>query len=143
VLLAMKKRGFGVGKWNGVGGKLETSETVEQAVVRECHEEIGVTPTKFHKQAEIVFDEKHKEVREVLLVHVFLADKWQGEPIESEEMAPKWFPIDKIPLNEMWDDDKYWLKRVLSGEKLKCKFVMDDSDRVAEKTLDTVNNFDT
>ena len=40
VLLAMKKRGFGEGKWNGVGGKLDPGETVEQALVRECQEEI-------------------------------------------------------------------------------------------------------
>lgn len=28
VLLAMKKRGFGVGKWNGAGGKLKDGETI-------------------------------------------------------------------------------------------------------------------
>jgi 8-oxo-dGTP pyrophosphatase MutT (NUDIX family) len=35
VLLAMKKRGFGAGRWNGVGGKLGEGETIEQAVIRE------------------------------------------------------------------------------------------------------------
>lgn len=44
VLLAMKKRGFGAGNWNGVGGKIEAGESIEQALVRECQEEIGVTP---------------------------------------------------------------------------------------------------
>ncbi|MEJ0073651.1 MAG: NUDIX domain-containing protein [Candidatus Saccharibacteria bacterium] len=52
VLLAMKKRGFGAGRWNGVGGKLDPGETVEQALVRECQEEIGVTPTEYHRVAE-------------------------------------------------------------------------------------------
>ncbi len=36
ILLAMKKRGFGADRWNGVGGKLEPGETIEQALVREC-----------------------------------------------------------------------------------------------------------
>ena len=42
VLLAMKKRGFGMGKWNGVGGKVEDGETIEMAAARETGEEIGV-----------------------------------------------------------------------------------------------------
>lgn len=43
VLLAMKKRGFGVGKWNGVGGKVKPGESVKMAVVREVFEEIRVS----------------------------------------------------------------------------------------------------
>ncbi len=42
ILLAMKKRGFGVGKWNGAGGKVTDGETVEAAAIREFQEEIGV-----------------------------------------------------------------------------------------------------
>ena len=43
VLLGMKKRGFGVGKWNGFGGKLEPGETVLEAAAREVKEECGFT----------------------------------------------------------------------------------------------------
>ena len=46
ILLAMKKRGFGEGKYNGVGGKIEGTETPEAAMLRETKEEIGVTPIK-------------------------------------------------------------------------------------------------
>lgn len=34
VLLGLKKRGFGVGKWNGFGGKVQPGETIEDAAVR-------------------------------------------------------------------------------------------------------------
>ncbi|HET6924778.1 MAG TPA: NUDIX domain-containing protein, partial [Candidatus Saccharimonadales bacterium] len=51
ILLAMKKRGFGQGLWNGAGGKVEAGETIEQAMIRECQEEISVTPTTFEKVA--------------------------------------------------------------------------------------------
>lgn len=42
ILLARKKRGFGLGKWNGIGGKIEENETPEQAVIREIKEEFMV-----------------------------------------------------------------------------------------------------
>ena len=42
ILLAMKKRGFGVGKFNGVGGKLIIGETPEMAMLRETKEEMGL-----------------------------------------------------------------------------------------------------
>lgn len=40
VLLAMKKRGFGVGKWNGVGGKQDPGEDIVDTAIRESQEEI-------------------------------------------------------------------------------------------------------
>ena len=43
LLLGLKKRGFGLGKINGIGGKVEEGESVEAAAVRETFEEIGVT----------------------------------------------------------------------------------------------------
>ena len=46
ICLAMKKRGFGKGRWNGVGGKVEAGETIEAAAMREAREEIGVTDRK-------------------------------------------------------------------------------------------------
>ena len=46
ILLGLKKRGFGKGRLNGVGGKLEPGETIEEAAIRETEEEIGVNLTK-------------------------------------------------------------------------------------------------
>lgn len=34
VLLGMKKRGFGIGRWNGFGGKVQEGETVEEGAIR-------------------------------------------------------------------------------------------------------------
>lgn len=55
ILLAMKKHGHGVGKWNGVGGKAEPDETIEQTAIREAQEEIGVTPKELKKVARVTF----------------------------------------------------------------------------------------
>lgn len=142
VLLAMKKRGFGKDRWNGVGGKVEPNETIEQAMQRECREEIHVNVTKFTKQAVIVFDEAHLGVRDLLQVHVFIGTAWEGEPEETEEMAPRWFTRDSIPYKEMWADDTYWLPQVLAGKKVRASFTMDDQDQVIEHDVKEVKAWD-
>jgi 8-oxo-dGTP pyrophosphatase MutT (NUDIX family) len=127
VCLGMKKRGFGEGNWNGFGGKIEGSETVEGATVREIEEECGVRVKEenLEKVAIIEFffkDRKHLEV------HSFFIHEWEGEPVETEEMKPEWFPFAEIPYEKMWADDPYWLPRALLGEKLigKVSFKRDE-----------------
>lgn len=142
VLLAMKKRGFGAGRWNGVGGKVEENETVKEALVRECQEEIFVTPLHFEKVADITFDEKHFGVRDIHHAEVFIGTKWQGEPKESDEMAPQWFEQDNIPYGEMWPDDIYWLAKILAGKKVVGTFHLDDKDEVRDYHLHEVEAFD-
>ncbi|MFZ2126337.1 MAG: 8-oxo-dGTP diphosphatase [Candidatus Microsaccharimonas sp.] len=130
VLLAMKKRGFGEGRWNGVGGKVEEGESIEQAMIRETQEEIGVTPTAYQKVGDIRFDEFFKGVPTLMHVHIFIASEWTGEPAESEEMAPKWFKTDEVPYDDMWPDDPYWLPQVLQGKKISADFKLDESDTI-------------
>ncbi len=139
VLLAMKKRGFGAGRWNGVGGKVEKNETTEQATVRECQEEIKVTPLKLDLAAEIIFHERHEGKRATLFVSVFLSNEWAGSPSETAEMSPKWFAIDRIPYNQMWADDPHWLPQVLKGNKLRCEFTLDKNDQVIKKSVELVD----
>jgi mutator protein MutT len=124
VLLAMKKRGFGVGKWNGPGGKPNPEESIEETAVRETYEEIGVTIKTFDRVATLDFffpsdKEKHGWNQQVC---VYLVKSWEGEPTETEEMMPKWFKFSEIPYKDMWVDDIYWLPQVLKGKKLKGTF---------------------
>jgi 8-oxo-dGTP diphosphatase/2-hydroxy-dATP diphosphatase len=118
ILLAMKKRGFGKGKWNGVGGKFEEGESIEEAAIREALEEIGVKINTAHldKRAEIDFIFKDKSDLDQY-VHVFFVEKWEGEPTESEEMKPEWFHHDLIPYKEMWIDDEHWIANGNPKEK--------------------------
>ena len=130
LLLALKKRGFGEGHFNGVGGKIEPGETVEQALVRECQEEITVTPTAYEKVAQHHFLFADKDTAD-MIVHTYIADDWDGEPEETEEMAPQWFKITEIPYVHMWADDIYWLPAVLAGHKLMTHFCFgEDSQTV-------------
>ena len=136
ILLAMKKRGFGADRYNGVGGKLEPGETPEQAAVRECQEEIGVMPSGMTKVA--VHDFTFPGGRPTMHVHVFITSEWQGEPSESEEMAPEWFTLNDIPYKQMWQDDIVWLPLVLDGKKLKCCFSFDTAENMVSAQLDIV-----
>lgn len=121
VLLAMKKRGFGVGKWNGAGGTREEGESIEEAAIRETQEEIGVTPTSLKHTATLTFRFLDKPEWD-RVVGVYIAKRWDGEPIESEEMRPQWFNIKNIPLSEMWEADTHWMPQVLEGKTLRGYF---------------------
>lgn len=130
ILLAMKKRGFGSDRYNGVGGKIEPGETVGQALLRECHEEIGVTPMNYWQVAEHDFIQKEGDKPWRMYVHVFFCDEWHGVPTETDEMAPKWFKLQHIPYGEMWEDDEVWLPHVLAGDKVIGEFTFDENDKM-------------
>lgn len=142
IVLAMKKRGFGAGKWNGIGGKLDKGESVEQALIRECQEEIRVTPTHYEKVAELDFVQDASSDPWHMFVYAYLCRNWEGDPTETEEMAPKWFSIDHIPYAHMWDDDEYWLPLVIAGNKVTASFTFDENDRMLSQDIKTVGQFD-
>ncbi|MDD4304835.1 MAG: NUDIX domain-containing protein [Patescibacteria group bacterium] len=103
----MKKRSFGVGKWNGVGGKPEGNETITSTAIREAKEEIGVNIKESDLEKVCEFKFFFKDGKNNQEVSVFLCKSWEGDIIETEEMMPQWFHIDKIPYDNMWSDDKY------------------------------------
>ena len=105
ILLGMKKRGHGEGKWNGFGGKVEEGETIEEAARRETKEEVGIEVLKMRKLGILEFE--YQDDSGNMEVHIFYAKEFKGNPTESEEMKPRWFDVDEIPYNQMWADDKY------------------------------------
>ncbi len=130
ILLAMKKRGFGEGKWNGVGGKVNTAagETVEQCALREMKEEIGVAadegdlePMGMLRFRSIFEDALNWDVR------IFFLHAWRGEPRESEEVRPQWFPAAHLPFAEMWPDDRHWFPYLLAGKRMEGEFFFNES----------------
>lgn len=139
ICLAMKKKGFGKGRWNGVGGKVgdKQKETIEGAAKRETKEEILVDVADFYKVAELTFYFVNNPAWDQE-VHVYFAEEWNGEPGESDEMNPKWFLVPEIPFREMWPDDEFWLPEVLKGNSLKATFKFGDNDVILEKEVNIV-----
>ncbi len=145
ICLAMKKRGFGMGRWNGTGGKVNEGESIEDATVRETEEEIGVKiddVSDLHKVAELAFTFATKPEWNQM-VHVYFAEKWSGDIVESEEMKPQWFNVSNIPFKDMWPDDIFWLPKVLGGDKVKASkvkadFTFGDGDVILEQKVEVV-----
>lgn len=137
VLLGMKKRGFGVGRWNGFGGKVEEGETIEEATIREIKEEAGIQIEGRLEKIGIL-DFEFQGNPEILEVHIFRANKFSGEPVESDEMKPQWFHIDKIPYKEMWPDDIYWIPLFLKKKKFTGRFLFGKGDSILEQSLEEI-----
>jgi len=125
ILLPLKKKKIGKGKYNGVGGRLEENETHEEAMIRECVEEIGLRPCEYEYMAELSCNQTMEKEKVIAIVHVYVCKSWTGDLIETEEMAPKWFDINNIPYSNMMDDDKHWLPSVLNGKKIIATFILD------------------
>ncbi len=141
ILLAMKKRGFGAGKWNGYGGKVGEKETPRQAAIREIKEESGLS----------IFEEDLKQVAlirfyfdgvQLFECHVFLAKEWRGKSRESEEMKPRWFSLSHLPFEEMWVADRNWLPLILGGKKLDADVYFNHDGSKLEKFAYQEKKFD-
>lgn len=130
IWLAKKKKGFGAGKYNGYGGKLNQGETLEEAMIRELLEESGVKATSFLKMGEINYTFPNKPDFDHH-VHIYIANQWQGIPKETDEMAPELFTFQDIPYDKMWSNDKHWLPLVLKGQKIKGDIVQDEQQTIS------------
>lgn len=134
VLLGYKKRGYGVGKYTGFGGKVEADETILQGAIREMEEETSIQVNEQDLnpvgQINFVFPNKPEWTQ---LVHVFTASRWKGDAVETSEMRPAWYRIADIPYDEMWEDGRFWLPPLLEGDGVRMQFTFnEDNETIAD-----------
>lgn len=128
VLLGEKLTGFGTGRVVAPGGHVEPGESAAQAAVRETREETGLIVSEARWCASLHFAFPARPDWDLAL-EVFTATSYDGQITASDELAPWWCRVTDLPLERMWDDDRYWLQRVLDGERLRGHFAYRDDNR--------------
>lgn len=126
VLLGLKKRGFGKGKWNGFGGKVEQNETIFDGAIRETKEECNLKVDNL-KYVGIVAYEERLDSR-IDFVHVFTTNKFTDVLQESDEMKPEWFDFKNISFKQMWPDSKLWYPYMLQNKYFFAHVIYDNEE---------------
>jgi len=140
VLLGLKRHGFGTNLWQHTfAGKVEAGETILAAAGRELFEETGLTaqPEDLVKTALLEYEFVDSNIVPVIMqVHIYSAIRWEGTPVITEEIAPKWFNVSDIPYERMWPDNKFWLERSLRAEQVHGYFLYSSLTTISRHQLD-------
>lgn len=102
---AHKARGL---LWEFVGGKTEPGETKEQALIRECREELDVTV----KVNDVFMDVVHKYPDLTVHLTIFNAEIAVGEPKMLEHNDIKWITPEEISRYDFCPADDEILKKI-------------------------------
>ena len=102
---ANKARGL---LWEFVGGKVESGETKEQALIRECREELAVTLTV----GDVFMDVIHEYPDLTVHLTLFNATITEGEPQMLEHNDIKWITPSEIPNYEFCPADEEILAKI-------------------------------
>lgn len=107
---AHKARGL---LWEFVGGKVEPGETKEQALIRECREELDITASV----GDVFFDVVHEYPDLTVHLTLFHSAIAEGEPKLLEHVDLRWITPDEIPQYEFCPADVEILKKIQSESK--------------------------
>lgn len=104
------------GKFNGLGGKLESHEDILTGMRREIREEAGIECDEIAMRGTINwtgFGPKGED----WLGFIFLITKFSGEPFERNVEGPlEWRNVSDLPNLPMWEGDRYFLPLVFDQD---------------------------
>ena len=119
-----------LGKWNGLGGKLDRGEDVAAGMIREIREEAGIAVTRLRLRGTVAWPGFGKH-GEDWLGFIFLIDAFDGEPhAGNHEGSLHWQPVEMLLGGDLplWDGDKYFLPLVFSEDERQFHGVMPYED---------------
>jgi 8-oxo-dGTP diphosphatase len=105
-----------LGKYNGLGGKLERDESVSDCMKREIREEAGIEVEEMQLRGTINWTNFGPK-GEDWLGFVFLITRFSGEPwTENAEGTLSWVDVDKMHELPMWEGDRHFLPLVFDAD---------------------------
>ncbi len=105
-----------LGKWNGLGGKLERDEDVWTGMARELREEAGIEVVSMSLRGTVSWPGFHSDGSDVL-GFIFVVDQWTGEvPERNAEGTLVWQPISALGELPMWAGDRYFIPQVFDPD---------------------------
>lgn len=129
-----KENDFHEGKWNGLGGKLEFSETAIECAKREFEEE-SACPTSIEQwvwAGQLIFPNFKSHKNEDWYVTVFraeLTDEQCKKIIhDSEEGTLHWIPSSELSSLNLWEGDRHFLPYVLKKTPFEGTFFYRDGN---------------
>lgn len=109
-----KKNDIHKGKYNGLGGKLEKNETPYDCVIREVFEESGLKIKNPVLRGILTFPDF--DGKNNWIVFVYIADKFSGRIIKSNEGVLKWVDIKNVLKLNLWEGDRYFLRYLFNTD---------------------------
>ena len=105
-----------LGKYNGLGGKMDPDEDVVTCMKREIREEAGIEVTEMALRGTINWTGFGRE-GEDWLGFLFLVTRFTGTPLErNPEGSLAWHPLDSIGELPMWEGDRHFLPLVFDED---------------------------
>jgi 8-oxo-dGTP diphosphatase len=113
-----------LGKYNGLGGKLEPDEDVVAGIKREIQEEAGLTCEEILLRGTISWPGFGKH-GEDWFGFVFRIDRFSGIPFtKNPEGTLSWVPVGRILDLPLWAGDRYFLPLVFNSDPRQFHGVM-------------------
>ena len=105
-----------LGKYNGLGGKLKQGEDVQACMIREIHEEAGISCREMQLRGTVNWPGFGPN-GENWLGFIFLVTRFAGTPLKAnEEGELAWHTLTALGDLHMWEGDKYFLPLVFDDD---------------------------
>ena len=105
-----------LGKYNGIGGKLERDEDVASGMIREIREETGLQATSMTLRGTVCWADFGPKKQD-WLAFIFVVDGYTGTvAADNEEGTLQWVPLDRLPELPMWPGDRLFLPLVFDDD---------------------------
>lgn len=107
---------YHLGKYNGLGGRLEADEDIVSGIKREVEEESGLIVEEAILRGTISWPGFGKH-GEGYFGFIFRIERWQGTPHEgNHEGTLEWISLDALLTLPMWPSDRYFLPLVFDQD---------------------------